>query len=60
MLNFLRALLGANDIHGPTRKHLTALDICERDGVFHIGEYQSTPEEAYNIALEILRRLPKR
>lgn len=59
MLNFLRELLGANDIHGPTRKRLTALDVREQDGVFFIGDHQSTPEEAYGVALEILRRLPK-
>lgn len=53
----LRALFGADDIHGPAKRPLTAMDVSVQNGMFIIGDRTATPDDAYRIALEILKRL---
>jgi hypothetical protein len=54
----LAALLGLNDVHGPTKRTVTALDVYEDgDGYIHLSNVRMTPSDAYLISLELLRRL---
>ncbi len=41
----------------PRPKRLTKMDVRVLNGFLYIGEYQVTPEDAGDIAIEILKRL---
>jgi hypothetical protein len=40
----------------PPQKKLTKMDVHALNGYVYIGEYALTPEEAIDVAVEILRR----
>lgn len=48
------------DINGPRPKTLTKLDVYVANGYLYLGEYQLTPDDAFEVATEILRRLNQR
>jgi hypothetical protein len=59
-LRVLAQLFGSDEIYGPSRKNLSTLDIHWMNGVMTVGEYELSEQEAYDVAIAILKRLPKR